>query len=106
MCCVAEHRQTVGFSQQSAVESPAPSAELTERDREILEFARQRWQYAGAKETAIRERFDMSLTRYHQVVDRLLDGPAAEAHDSQLVHRLRRLRDARRRQRSELTVAR
>lgn len=72
---------------------------LSERDREILEFARQRWQYAGAKETAIRERFDMSLTRYSQVLDRLLDEPAAEAHDPQLVHRLQRLREARRHQR-------
>jgi hypothetical protein len=38
---------------------------LGERDREILEFERQWWKYAGAKETAIRESFDMSATRYY-----------------------------------------
>ena len=33
---------------------------LSERDCEILEFERQWWKYAGAKETAVREKFDMN----------------------------------------------
>ena len=45
---------------------------LSDRDREILEFERQWWKYAGAKETAVREKFDMSL-------DPLLPG-AQRAH--------------------------
>jgi hypothetical protein len=36
---------------------------LSRRDREILAFERQWWKYAGAKEQAIRELFDMSTTR-------------------------------------------
>ena len=36
-----------------------PSGELSERDREIIAFERQWWKYAGAKEQAIRELFDM-----------------------------------------------
>lgn len=83
-----------------SLETPAGSDALSERDRDILEFERQWWKYAGAKETAVRERFDMSSTRYYQVLTALIDRPAALAHDPMLVHRLRRLRAARAAQRS------
>lgn len=73
---------------------------LDRRDREILAFERQWWKYAGAKEQAIRELFDMSSTRYYQVLNTLVDDPAALAADPMLVKRLRRLRAARQRQRS------
>jgi hypothetical protein len=73
---------------------------LVRRDREILAFERQWWKYAGAKEQAIRELFDMSSTRYYQVLNALIDNPAALAADPMLVKRLRRLRAARQRQRS------
>lgn len=75
-------------------------AELTTRDNEILTFERQWWKYAGAKEQAIREQFDMSATRYYQVLNSLLDHEAALAFDPLLVKRLRRLRSARQRARS------
>jgi hypothetical protein len=42
---------------------------LTEREQEILAFERQWWRYAGAKEQAVRELFDMSATRYYQVLN-------------------------------------
>jgi Protein of unknown function (DUF3263) len=80
-------------------EDDAPD-ELSERDRKILAFERQWWRYAGAKEQAIRELFDMSGTRYYQVLNGLIDRPAALAHDPMLVKRLRRLRSARQRARS------
>jgi hypothetical protein len=73
---------------------------LNRRDREILAFERQWWKYAGAKEQAIRELFDMSTTRYYQVLNTLIDTPAALAADPMLVKRLRRLRASRQRQRS------
>jgi hypothetical protein len=38
------------------------AAELTDLDREILDFERQWWKYAGAKEPTVRETFDMSST--------------------------------------------
>jgi len=76
------------------------AGQLTERDREILGFERQWWKYAGAKEQSIRERFDMSATRYYQVLNALLDRPEALAADPMLVKRLRRLRSARQRARS------
>ncbi|HEX2902742.1 MAG TPA: DUF3263 domain-containing protein [Jatrophihabitans sp.] len=73
---------------------------LSRRDREILAFERQWWKYAGAKEQAIRELFDMSATRYYQVLNALIDTPEALAADPMLVKRLRRLRASRQRQRS------
>ena len=79
---------------------PASSSDLSERDREILNFERQWWKYAGAKEQAVREKFDMSSTRYYQVLNALIDRPEALAHDPLLVRRLRRLRSTRQRQRS------
>jgi hypothetical protein len=73
---------------------------LSERDRAILEFERQWWKYAGAKEQAIRELFDMSGTRYYQILNGLIDTPEALAFDPMLVKRLRRMRAARQRARS------
>lgn len=78
---------------------PVGTSPLTEQQREMLEFERSWFKYAGAKETAIRDRFDMSLTRYAQVLHALIDHPEAMATDATLVRRLQRLRDARRRQR-------
>lgn len=75
-------------------------SQLSARDQEILGFERQWWKYAGAKEQAIRELFDMSATRYYQVLNALIDSPEALATDPMLVKRLRRLRSARQRARS------
>ena len=49
------------------------------------------WKYQGAKESMIRARFDMSATRYYQVLNALIDKPAALAADPVTVNRLRRL---------------
>ncbi|MGI8699120.1 MAG: DUF3263 domain-containing protein [Mycobacteriales bacterium] len=76
------------------------SSELTEREREILGFERQWWKYAGAKESAIRELFDMSATRYYQMLNALIDRPESLAVDPMLVKRLRRMRASRQRARS------
>jgi Protein of unknown function (DUF3263) len=76
------------------------AGELSERDREILAFERHWWKYAGAKEQAVRDLFDMSATRYYQVLNALLDRPEALVADPMLVKRLRRLRAARQRARS------
>jgi len=79
---------------------PDGSGELSERDAAMLDFERQWWKYAGAKEQAVREKFDMSSTRYYQVLNALIDRPEALVHDPLLVRRLRRLRATRQRQRS------
>ena len=83
---------------------PAPGTarpqQLSERDEQVLAFERQWWKYAGAKESAIRELFDMSATRYYQVLNALIDDPAALAHDPMLIKRLRRMRSSRQRART------
>jgi len=79
------------------------SSPLDERDASVLAFERQWWRYAGAKEDAIRELFDMTATQYYQVLNALIDTPEALAHDPMLVKRLRRMRAARQRGRSART---
>lgn len=76
---------------------PPRSAGLTERDARILAFERRRWHYTGAKEAAIRAEFDLTPTRYHQILNVLIDSPAALVAEPMLVGRLRRLRERRRR---------
>ena len=75
-------------------------SELSDRDREMLAFERQWWKYAGSKEQAIRELFDVSDTRYYQLLNALIDRPEALAADPLLVRRLRRLRASRQHSRS------
>lgn len=75
------------------------SDELTQRETDILDFERSWWKHAGVKEQAIKERFEMSATRYYQLLNDLLEKPAAAAYDPILVKRLKRLRVYRQRQR-------
>jgi Protein of unknown function (DUF3263) len=84
----------------ATVDSAISEHVLSDRERDILAFERQWWKYAGAKEQAIRELFDMSGTRYYQVLNALLDRPEALVADPMLVKRLRRLRSSRQRARS------
>jgi uncharacterized protein DUF3263 len=73
--------------------------DLSQQETEILDFERTWWKHAGVKEQAIKERFSMSATRYYQVLNELLEKPAALEHDPILVKRLKRLRTYRQRQR-------
>lgn len=74
---------------------------LSDRDRAILDFERSWWTEAGPKEVAIKDRFDLSPTRYYQILNDLLDSPDALAYEPLAVRRLRRLRERRRRARFE-----
>ena len=73
---------------------------LSARDQQMLALERQWWKYAGAKEQAIRELFDLSATHYYQILNALIDTEDALAHDPMLVKRLRRLRTSRQRART------
>jgi len=73
--------------------------ELDDREKAVLDFERSWWKHAGVKEQAIKERFEMSATRYYQLLNELLEKPAALACDPILVKRLKRLRVYRQRQR-------
>jgi hypothetical protein len=74
---------------------------LSERERAIIDFERSWWTTPGRKEVAIRSRFDVSATRYYQLLGALVDSADAVAYDPLVVRRLRRVRDRRRRARYE-----
>ena len=95
-----EVANTADAANGSGVAPTVATDTLSEREMLILEFERQWWKYAGAKEQAMREKFDMSATRYYQALNALIDRPAAIVADPMLVKRLRRLRAARQRARS------
>ena len=76
------------------------STSLSERDRQILDFEHQWWKYAGSKEQAVKDLFDLSPTRYYQILNQLIDNEDALAHDPMLIKRLRRQRARRQRSRS------
>ncbi len=78
--------------------------DLTEREQAILAFERQRWNHEGAKETAIRDIFGCSATRYYQERNALIDRPEALVAAPQVVNRLRRLRAQRQARRTRLSV--
>jgi hypothetical protein len=71
-------------------------AELSEQHQAVLEFEARWWRRPGAKEQAIRDEFGISAVRYYQLVNRLVDAPAAAVYDPALIGRLRRLRARRR----------
>ncbi len=72
--------------------------DLTDTHRAVLDFERDypTWRYPAAKETAILERFQISATRYYQVLEWLLEQQEALEYAPGTVRRLVRLRDGRR----------
>jgi len=85
---------------EGADDPPRSTQPLDEQERKILEFEAQWWRWAGAKEQAISDRFDLGATRYYQLLNGLLDRPEALEFDPMLVKRLRRIRSTRQRARS------
>jgi hypothetical protein len=68
---------------------------LSDHEQRILEFERNWWRYAGAKENAMKELFDLTPPRYYQLLNDLIDREDALLASPMLVKRLRRLRQAR-----------
>jgi hypothetical protein len=69
---------------------------LSARDAAVLRFEQRTWRYRAAKDEAIRAELGISPARYYQVLNALIESPAALAADPVLVGRLARLRTARR----------
>ncbi|OHV39886.1 MULTISPECIES: DUF3263 domain-containing protein [Pseudofrankia] len=69
---------------------------LSERDTRVLRFEQRTWRYPAAKDEAIRAEFGLSPARYYQLLNVLIESPAALAAEPMLVGRLSRLRAARR----------
>ena len=80
----------------SALEnSQQVSNSLSDLEIRILDFESNWWRFAGAKESAIKELFDLSAPRYYQLLNDLIDREDALVAAPMLVKRLRRLREAR-----------
>ncbi len=69
---------------------------LTDRERAILDFEKNWYRFEGAKQAAIRERLDLSPTRYYQLLNALVDNPEALRAEPVIVRRLQRQRQSRR----------
>jgi hypothetical protein len=82
---LAEGEETVSTS----------SEVVSDRDRAILSFEAAHPQHGPAKDEAIREVFALPSARYYQLLNAVIDSPAAVRHDPMLVARLQRAREAR-----------
>jgi hypothetical protein len=79
---------------------PITTSGLSEQQLALLDFEKNWWSLDGSKESEIRDRFDISPTRYYQLLNALIDSPDALAHDPLLIKRLRRLRETRQKERT------
>lgn len=77
---------------------------LTQRDREIIQFERTWWADGSSKESLIRDNFELSTTRYYEILGELITSDEAYEYDPLVVRRLRRHRDRRRRARYERQI--
>ena len=78
--------------EETSLQLTSPLSDLEVR---ILDFERQWWKYAGAKDAAIKELFNLSAKQYYELLNNLIDRPDALAASPLLIKRLRRLREAR-----------
>ena len=86
---MSAQEEPIEVSQSSSVSG------LSDLETRILDFEAHWWRYAGAKESAIKELFDLAAPRYYQLLNDLIDRDGALLAAPMLVKRLRRLREAR-----------
>lgn len=71
--------------------------ELTDRQRDMLDFERTWWQSDDPRDELIRVRFDCSADEYYAELNQVLELPGAFIHDPLVVRRFNRRRLRRRR---------
>nr|WP_258562474.1 DUF3263 domain-containing protein [Nocardioides sp. MAH-18] len=79
---------------------PPGADPVTDHERTALTLAAIHYRHPAVRETHAMEQLGLTPTRYWALVDHLLDRPDALAKMPAEVHRLRRVRDARKRQRA------
>lgn len=80
-------------------------AELTVRHREMLAFEAQWWHHDVDRDTAVRQLFGLSYARYLQILNVIIEWPAALRHEPLVVRRLRRDRAVNRASRANASKA-
>jgi hypothetical protein len=83
------------MSEFSMPASDAKSSGLSELELKMLEFERTWWRHAGAKESSIKELFNLTPPAYYQMLNNLIDRPEALMAEPLLVKRLLRVRQQR-----------
>jgi hypothetical protein len=73
----------------------ASSSGLSELELKMLEFERTWWRHSGAKESSIKELFNLTPPAYYQMLNNLIDREAALMAEPLLVKRLLRARQQR-----------
>ena len=73
----------------------ASSSGLSELEIKMLEFERTWWRHSGAKESSIKELFNLTPPAYYQMLNNLIDREAALMAEPLLVKRLLRVRQQR-----------
>jgi hypothetical protein len=68
---------------------------LSDLERDLLTFERLWWKRQGSKQAAIRDLFDLTETRYYQLMLDLISRPDAAAFAPDVVRRLRAKRRSR-----------
>jgi Protein of unknown function (DUF3263) len=75
----------------------ATESELTDRQRDVLDFERTWWQFDESRDALIRARFGCRPDEYDAELDQVLEHPGAMRHDPLVVRRFQRRRLRRRR---------
>ena len=88
----------MGFvSGQTGTRMENENGELTDRQRDMLDFERTWWQFDDPREEIIQARFGCSADEYYAELNQVLELPGALAHDPLVVRRFHRRRLRRRR---------
>lgn len=87
--------ENLAFTDAQLAADSVAMAKLTDLELRVLDFERQWWRYAGAKESAVKELFNLNPPSYYQLLNNLIDREDALLASPMLVKRLRRLREAR-----------
>lgn len=73
------------------------TSELTDRQRDMLDFERTWWQFDEPRDDLIRARFGCTTDEYYAELNQVIELPGAMAHDPLVVRRFHRRRTRRRR---------
>ncbi len=88
------------MDENARIDTVAQGSTLSDLESRILDFEGTWWRFAGAKESAIKDLFNLTPPRYYQLLNDLIDREDALEVAPMLVKRLRRLRQARMAQRA------
>jgi hypothetical protein len=89
------------MTDESSTSTGVRASALSARDRAILDLEQSATASPGQREALIRRELGLGVARYQQLLNSLIDRPAALAYAPLVVGRLQRLRDQRARARAD-----